>query len=145
MDINVKDLIPHREPMLLVDEVVEVENEKFIHAQRTFKEDDPIFEGHFPGHPVLPGVLGIEALAQAGALLVNISLGKNAKNTLFYFMSVEGSKFRSMILPGDTVDLEVELVKRRGMVFRFSGKASVSGKVATEVSFTAKLEEVDHV
>lgn len=142
MDINVKDLIPHREPMLLVDDVLTFESEKSIHAQRVFAEDDPIFKGHFPGHPVLPGVLAIEALAQTGALLVNLSLNKTAKETLFYFMSIESSKFRSMILPGNTVDLNVEMVKRRGTVFRFEGKASVNGKVATEVAFTAKLEEV---
>lgn len=143
LNINVKDLIPHREPMLLVDHVVTFENGKSIHAQRTFKETDPIFKGHFPSYPVLPGVLAIEALAQTGALLVNLSLKKTAKETLFYFMSIENSKFRSMILPNHTLDLNVEMVKRRGNVFRFVGKASVEGKVATEVTFTAKLEEVE--
>lgn len=142
LNINVKDLIPHREPMLLVDHVVGFESEKSIHAQRTFEEDDPIFKGHFPGHPVLPGVLAIEALAQTGALLVNLSLQKKATETLFYFMSIDSSKFRSMILPGHTLDLKVSLIKRRGTVFRFKGEAIVEGRVATEVVFTAKLEEV---
>jgi len=143
MTYNVTDLIPHRPPMLLVDKVVDVEKDVSIHAQRTFSQDDPIFKGHFPGHPVLPGVLGVEALAQTGALLVNISLGKKAHETLFFFMSIEKSKFRLPIYPDDTVDLHVSFGKRRKNIFRFEGVAKIGDKVVTEVSFTAKLEELD--
>ena len=138
----IEELIPHRSPMLLVDTVLDVTPFEFIKAERTFAKDDPIFGGHFPGHPVLPGVLGIEALAQAGALLVNISVGKKSHETLFFFMSIEKSKFRLPIYPGDVVTLEVKMVRKRGNVFRFEAQAKLGEKVASEVSFTAKLEEL---
>lgn len=138
---QVESLIPHREPMLFVDEVLSYELGKTLHGKRTFSAKDPIFDGHFPGHPVLPGVLIIESLAQASALLVNLTLSKTAEETIFYFMSIDSSKFRSPVLPNQEINLYVELVKQRGKIFKFNCIAKVAEKIVAETSITAKLEE----
>ena len=140
---NVKDLIPHREPILLVDEILEAKPFESISAIKNVKEDDPIFKGHFPGFPVWPGVYAIEAVAQTGACLVNLSLNKNAAGTIFYFMSVDSAKFRKPISPNDKLCLEVIQVKQRGTIFKFSGKVFVKEDLVAEVAFTAKVEDVN--
>lgn len=138
----VKELIPHRDPILLVDEIVEAKAFEYITATKFVRSDDPVFEGHFPNHPVWPGVYAIEAIAQTGACLVNISLEKNASGTIFYFMAVDSVKFRNPVVPNDKLDLKVEMIKNRGTVFKFSGTVSVEGKVAAEICFTAKVEDI---
>ena len=140
MTYNVLELLPHREPIKLVDEIVSVEKEKFIIATRYLPEGDPLFEGHFPGRSIFPGVLGIEALAQASTCLVLLNEGRTQKNTLVYFMGVENAKFRKMIAPGDMLELYVKQVRKRGSVYKFDGTVSVDGDVATEASFTAKWD-----
>tara|TARA_R110000868_G_scaffold190862_1_gene434884 strand:- start:186572 stop:187006 length:435 start_codon:yes stop_codon:yes gene_type:complete len=140
---NVKELIPHRDPILLVDEIIEAKAFEYIKAVKHVKEDDEVFKGHFPGYPVWPGVYAIEAVAQTGACLVNLSLEKNAAGTIFYFMSVDHAKFRAPIGPNDKLDLMVSQVKQRGTIFKFKGTVSVSGKVVAEVAFTAKVEDVN--
>jgi 3-hydroxyacyl-[acyl-carrier-protein] dehydratase len=134
----VKDLIPHREPILLVDEIVEFKQDELLKATRYFANDDPAFTGHFPGFPVLPGVLSIEALAQAGACFVNLNQGKTADESLFFFMSVESAKFRNPVMPNTTLNLDVDLIKQRRDVYKFHGIASANGKKVTEAIFTAK-------
>ncbi|MFT7433817.1 MAG: 3-hydroxyacyl-[acyl-carrier-protein] dehydratase [Alphaproteobacteria bacterium] len=142
---NVKELIPHRDPILLVDDIIEAKAFDFIKAVKTVRTDDPVFKGHFPSHPVWPGVYAIEALAQTGACLVNLSLEKNAAGTIFYFMSVDSAKFRSPVMPGDKLDLMVKQVKNRATVFKFEGTVKVADKVVAEVAFTAKVEDIDNI
>lgn len=139
---NVKELIPHRDPILLVDEIVDAKAHDFIHAKKWVKEDEEVFKGHFPAQPVWPGVYAIEALAQTGACLVNISLNKKAKDTIFYFMSVDSVKFRAPINPGDVLDVDVQQVKARRDIFKFSGTVKVKGRVMAEATFTAKVEDI---
>lgn len=138
MTYNVKELIPHREPILLVDNILEFTKDATLKADRYFAENDPYFEGHFPGFPVLPGVLSIEALAQAGACFVNLNQNKTAKESLFFFMAVESAKFRNPVMPNTTLTLDVELIKQRRDVYKFHGIASSEGKKVTEAIFTAK-------
>lgn len=140
--IDIKELIPHRDPILLVDEIVEVKKFEFIKAKKIVNKNEEVFKGHFPGHPVWPGVYAIEAVAQAGACLVNLSLKRKAKDTIFYFMSVDSAKFRMPIGPEDVLDIEVKKQRQRGTVFKFEGVVSVSGKLAAEVTFTAKAEDI---
>lgn len=139
---NVKELIPHRDPLLLVDEIVDAEAYKFIKTTKHVKEDEAVFAGHFPGHPVWPGVYAIEAVAQTGACLVNLSLGKKAKDTIFYFMSVDSAKFRAPISPNDQLDIKVTQEKMRGTIFKFKGELTVKGQVMAQVAFTAKVEDI---
>jgi 3-hydroxyacyl-[acyl-carrier-protein] dehydratase len=138
MVYNVKELIPHREPMLLVDEVVDFTKGDALKATKHFSQNDPVFAGHFPGFPVLPGVLSIEALAQASACFVNLNQGKTAEESLFFFMSLDSAKFRNPILPGTKVELDVRLIKQRRDVYKFQGTASANGEKVTEATFTAK-------
>ncbi|MAF31265.1 MAG: 3-hydroxyacyl-[acyl-carrier-protein] dehydratase FabZ [Magnetococcales bacterium] len=138
----VQDLIPHRDPILLVDHITQAEPYKFIKATKKVKEDEEVFKGHFPSHPVWPGVYAIEAIAQTGACLVNLSLEKKAEETIFYFMSVDSAKFRQPIAPGDELELEVTQEKMRGTIFKFAGQVKVAGQIAAEVAFTAKVEDI---
>lgn len=135
---GVKKYIPHRDPVLFVDSVKEFKANEYVIAEKKFNGDMEIFKGHFPGFPVLPGVVVVEALAQTAALLVNLSQEKTADESLFFFMSVESAKFRMPVNPDEQVTLKVELVRKRGVVFRFAGTAMVDGKVVANASFTAK-------
>ncbi|MDD9912181.1 MAG: 3-hydroxyacyl-ACP dehydratase FabZ [Alphaproteobacteria bacterium] len=131
--------ILHRPPILLVDEVLDWKKLSSLHAKRFFPKDDPVFNGHFPDMPILPGVLGIEALAQSAALLVNLSYGYTSKNTSFLFMRVEDARFKKIVNPEDTLELRVSLERQKNDIYWFSGKASVDGDICTEAKFTAKL------
>ena len=136
---EVMQRIPHRPPILLVDDVVGWDAGKTLHARRTFLEDDPVFEGHFPGHPIVPGVLMVEAIAQSAALLTNLTLDHTAEETLFYFMGVDKTRFKAPVVPGQTVDLTVQLVKTKASIYWFDGQASVEGDVVAQTSFMAKF------
>jgi 3-hydroxyacyl-[acyl-carrier-protein] dehydratase len=132
-------IIPHRPPILLVDRVVAWEQDNHLHAQQTFEVDDPVFKGHFPGHPVVPGVLTVEALAQSSALLVNLSLQKTAKETLFLFMGIDAARFRQPIGPTELIDLKVQQLKKRGDIYQFSAQAYVREQLHAEAKLMAKL------
>ncbi len=137
---GVESRIPHREPMLLIDEVVSFDKEKSsIHARKYTQKEDMYFKGHFPGNPIMPGVMTLEAMAQASALYVCLHLDKTAEETYFYFMAVEECKFRKPVLPEQTIDFEVTCVKQRGTVFKFEGDAFVEGEKIANASFTAKV------
>ncbi len=135
---DIQKIIPHRAPILLVEKVLNWETHKIINAQRFFKKNDASFLGHFPDNPLLPGVLGIEALAQASALLINLSENKIAKETQFLFRGIEKAKFRQQILPETTIDIEVRETKSRAGLYFFEGRISVDGVLCTEAEFTAK-------
>ncbi len=130
MDITeIKSILPHRYPFLLVDKIVDIE-EKKITGIKNVTVNEPFFEGHFPEHPVMPGVLIIEALAQTCGILA-LKKEEN-KGKLAYFASINNAKFRKPVFPGDTITLEIEVIKHRTKVVQAHGKAKVSGEVVTE-------------
>lgn len=140
IDVNgIMDCIPHRYPFLLVDRIVEFEKDVSIAGIKNVTFNEWFFQGHFPGNPVMPGVLTVEAMAQTAAVLALKSSGK--ENMGVYFMSIEKAKFRRPVVPGDQVRFELEVAHRRGQVWKFSGRALVDGKVVSEAEFTAMMSE----
>lgn len=133
--------LPHRYPMLLVDRVVSIVPEKSIHAVKAVSINEPFFQGHFPGRPIMPGVLIVEALAQSAGILAFESMGLVGSGKLVYFMGIEGAKFRAPVEPGCLLDLQVEIVQARGAISKFSGKALVDGKVHAQADFTAMVAD----
>jgi 3-hydroxyacyl-[acyl-carrier-protein] dehydratase len=133
--------LPHRYPMLLVDRVESLEPDKGIVAIKAVTINEPFFQGHFPARPIMPGVLIIEALAQAAGVLAVEALGLAGTGKLVYFMAIEGAKFRQPVEPGVLLKLEVEFVQRRTSVCKFAGRATVDGKLAAEASFTAMIAD----
>jgi 3-hydroxyacyl-[acyl-carrier-protein] dehydratase len=133
--------LPHRYPMLLVDRIESLDPEKGITAIKAVTINEPFFQGHFPGRPIMPGVLIVEALAQAAGVLAVEALGLAGTGKLVYFMAIEGAKFRQPVEPGVLLRLEVEFVQKRASVCKFAGRASVDGKLAAEASFTAMIAD----
>jgi 3-hydroxyacyl-[acyl-carrier-protein] dehydratase len=133
--------LPHRYPMLLVDRVERLERDVSITAIKAVSMNEGFFQGHFPGRPIMPGVLIVEALAQAAGVLAVESLGLADSGKLVYFMAIEGAKFRAPVEPGCLLQLDVEFVQKRASVCKFLGKASVNGKLAAEASFTAMIAD----
>ncbi len=133
--------LPHRYPMLLVDRVEELVPDERIAAIKAVSINEDFFNGHFPGRPIMPGVLIVEALAQAAGILAVESLGLAGSGKLVYFMAIEGAKFRTPVEPGCLLRLEVEFVQKRATVCKFAGKALVDGKLAAEASFTAMIAD----
>ena len=132
--------LPHRYPMLLVDRVLEV-GEESITAIKAVSFNEAFFQGHFPGRPIMPGVLQIEALAQAAGILAVESMGLAGSGKLVYFMAIEEAKFRAPVEPGVLLMLEAGFIQKRSRVCKFWGKASVDGKVTCDVQFTAMIAD----
>lgn len=133
--------LPHRYPMLLVDRVVSLEPDESLHAVKAVSFNEGFFQGHFPGRPIMPGVLIVEALAQAAGILAIESLGLAGSGKLVYFMAIEDAKFRAPVEPGVLLDLHVGFIQKRARVCKFWGKAMLGDKLATEVSFTAMIAD----
>jgi len=133
--------LPHRYPMLLVDRVEALVPDESIHAVKAVSFNEDFFQGHFPGRPIMPGVLQIEALAQAAGILAVESLGLSGSGKLVYFMAIEEAKFRTPVEPGVLLDLHVTFVQKRSRVCKFAGKAMLGDKIATECSFTAMIAD----
>ena len=133
--------LPHRYPMLLVDRVEEIVPNTSIRAIKAVSFNEGFFQGHFPGRPIMPGVLIVEALAQAAGVLAVESFGLSGSGKLVYFMAIEGAKFRTPVEPGVLLMLEVEVVQLRGKICKFAGKASIEGKLAAEAQFTAMIAD----
>ena len=133
--------LPHRFPMLLVDRVEELVVDERIVATKAVTINEPFFAGHFPGRPIMPGVLIVEALAQAAGVLAVESLGLAGSGKLVYFMAIDGAKFRTPVEPGVLLSLEVEFVQKRTSVCKFAGRALVGGKLAAEANFTAMIAD----
>ena len=133
--------LPHRYPLLLVDRVERLEKDKSITAIKAVSMNEQFFQGHFPGRPIMPGVLQVEALAQAAGVLAVESMDLAGSGKLVYFMAIEGAKFRKPVEPGCLLKLDVEIVQMRRSICKFAGKASVDGDVTCEVSFTAMIAD----
>lgn len=133
--------LPHRYPMLLVDKVERLDKDQSITAIKAVTINEGFFQGHFPGRPIMPGVLIVEALAQAAGVLAVESLGLAGSGKLVYFMAIDGAKFRTPVEPGCLLKLEVEFVQKRSTVCKFAGRASVDGKLAAEANFTAMIAD----
>jgi len=139
MDIDeIKRVIPHRYPFLLVDRVIECDMESRIVGIKNVTTNEPFFQGHFPEYPIMPGVLIIEALAQVACILALKTLKKEGHGPVF-FTGIDGAKFRQPVRPGDQLRLELLKIKQRGTLFRFKGRAYVGDKLAAECTLQAML------
>jgi UDP-3-O-[3-hydroxymyristoyl] N-acetylglucosamine deacetylase/3-hydroxyacyl-[acyl-carrier-protein] dehydratase len=139
MDVQqILDFLPHRYPMLLVDRILEVEEGERIVGLKNVTINEPFFNGHFPGHPIMPGVLIVEAMAQAGGLLM-MSEMENVTEKVVYFMSLDDVKWRKPVVPGDQLIFEVKLVQRRRTVLKMRGVAKVDGVTVAEATMMATV------
>ena len=138
----IQRIIPHRYPFLLVDKVNEIVSLKSAVGIKNVTINEPFFQGHFPGVPIMPGVKIVEALAQTAAVMVGVSLDLADKNLLIYFMGIDNCRFRRKVVPGDILELKVSVLRGKigSKVWKFSGVASVDGKIAAEAEFTAMME-----
>lgn len=138
----IQRLLPHRPPFLLVDRVVEHEQGKRLVAWKGVTMGEPFFVGHFPGHPVMPGVLILEALAQASALVAILDLPpEDTRKKVTYLMGIDNARFRRPVVPGDRLELEVSVVKHKGAVWKIQGTARVDGQAVAEADFLAMLAD----
>lgn len=137
MNINeIMNYLPHRYPFLLVDRIVDLQPGVSITGVKNVTINEPFFQGHFPGQPIMPGVLIVEAMAQVAGVMA-FSSGVEGKSV--FFMSIEKAKFRRPVVPGDQIKLEIKLLQQRGNVWKFSGSALVEGKTASQAEFTAMV------
>lgn len=136
MDIQeIQNVLPHRYPFLLLDRVLEIDPGKSILAAKNVTINESFFQGHFPGRPIMPGVLIVEAMAQAGGVLVYKST--KTDDNVVYFMTIDRVKFRKPVIPGDTLHLDVRIIQNKGKAWKFTGKAMVDNKVVSEAVFMA--------
>ncbi len=135
---QIMDLLPHRYPFLLVDKIIDIDKEKSGTGIKNVTINEPFFQGHFPGNPVMPGVLIIEAMAQTAGV-ISMMGGDDTKSRLVYFMSIDKAKFRAPVLPGDTLYLHLSLLRKRGPVGKFEGRALVNDKLVSEAEITAMI------
>src|SRR5687768_7240526 len=138
---QILNALPHRYPLLLVDRVLDLRVDEEIRAVKAVSFNEQFFQGHFPGRPIMPGVLQIEALAQAAAILAIETLELAGSGKLVYFMAIDEAKFRAPVEPGVLLDLTVGFVQKRARVCKFWGKASIAGKVTCEAQFTAMIAD----
>jgi 3-hydroxyacyl-[acyl-carrier-protein] dehydratase len=136
---QIKRMIPHRYPMLMIDAVEEIRQNESAVGIKNLTGDEPFFEGHFPGEPIMPGVLIVEAMAQTAGVLVVDSTGQADTGLLVYFMTIDSARFRKRVLPGDRLELHVRIMRGRGKVWKFYGEAKVRGEVVAEAEYSAMI------
>jgi len=140
-DVNqIQEMLPHRYPFLLVDRITEVKKGEFVEGYLNISITNQVFQGHFPGHPIYPGVLIIEGMAQTGAILPFTVMSKEELNDkVVYFMSIDKAKFRKPVLPGDKLVYRVSTVKHRGKIWQLKGEAYVDGELVSEAELKAMI------
>ena len=138
----IQAILPHRYPFLLVDKVRDINGTSSATGIKNVTMNEPHFQGHFPGTPIMPGVTIVEALAQTAAVMVGATMGLTEGNMLIYFMSIDGCKFRRKVIPGDVLTLKVETLRGKpgGKVWKFKGLAEVEGEMAAEAEFMAMMD-----
>ncbi|HDY94344.1 MULTISPECIES: 3-hydroxyacyl-ACP dehydratase FabZ [Sulfitobacter] len=138
----IQRIIPHRYPFLLVDKVVDIQGTQSAVGIKNVTMNEPHFQGHFPGMPIMPGVTIVEAMAQTAAVMVGVTLEMADKDMKVYFMAIDKCKFRRKVIPGDVVRMELTTLRGKpgGKVWKFGGVASVEGEMAAEVEFTAMMD-----
>ena len=133
------ELIPHRAPMLMIDRMIDIVPNVSATGVRAVSISDPLFLGHFPGHPIMPGVMIVEAMAQTAGALIMHSMSTTSNDKLVYFMSIDRARFRRPVVPGDMLTIPVKLLRARSPVWRFSGEAYVDGKLCAEAEYSAMI------
>jgi 3-hydroxyacyl-[acyl-carrier-protein] dehydratase len=142
LDINeIMKILPHRPPFLLVDRIIELEAGKRIVGLKNVSINEPFFPGHFPGHPVMPGVLIIEAMAQVACVLAILSSDESVRSKVTYFAGIDRAKFRKPVFPGDQLRLELEAVNCKRGIWYFNGRAFVDGNLVTEAELKAAFAD----
>jgi beta-hydroxyacyl-ACP dehydratase FabZ len=137
---EIMDTLPHRYPFLLIDKIIEMEMGKRVVGIKNVTMNEPFFQGHFPGHPIMPGVLILEAMAQTGGVLALKSVPPDqVKNKVLYFMSIDKAKFRKPVVPGDQLRFEIDVIKQRSNIMSLKAQAMVDGAVAAEAELMAMI------
>lgn len=138
----IQAILPHRYPFLLVDKVRDIDGTASAVGIKNVTMNEPHFQGHFPGMPIMPGVTIVEAMAQTAAVMVGTSLGLTEGNLLVYFMGIDGCKFRRKVIPGDVLEMKIQTTRGKagGKVWKFKGVATVDGEMAAEAEFTAMMD-----
>jgi len=140
---QIQKILPHRFPFLLIDRVTDMNPSKSIIAYKNVSISEPVFQGHFPDHPIYPGVMIVEGMAQAGGVLAFKSLNeeeqKDAQNKVVYFMSIDKCKFRAPVTPGDKLEYKISVIKHRGNIWVLKGEAFVDGNLVTEAELKAMI------
>ncbi|MGZ8408715.1 MAG: 3-hydroxyacyl-ACP dehydratase FabZ [Hyphomicrobium sp.] len=136
---RIKQMIPHRYPMLMIDRIIDVVPNTRATGIKNVTINEPFFQGHFPSFPVMPGVLIIEAMAQTAAVLVVGSLGAHTEGRLVYFMTIDSARFRKPVVPGNTVHIHVVKQRHRGAVWKFKGEAKVDDVLVAEATYAAMI------
>ncbi|MCK0119875.1 3-hydroxyacyl-ACP dehydratase FabZ [Loktanella sp. F6476L] len=138
----IQAILPHRYPFLLVDKVRDIDGTSSAVGIKNVTMNEPHFQGHFPGTPIMPGVTIVEAMAQTAAVMVGTTMGLTEGNLLVYFMGIDGCKFRRKVIPGDILEMKIETTRGKagGKVWKFKGVATVDGEMAAEAEFTAMMD-----
>lgn len=137
---RIQRIIPHRYPFLLVDRVEDIDGTKSARGIKNVTFNEPHFQGHFPGTPIMPGVTIVEAMAQTAAVMVGAAMGMEDKELLVYFMAIDKCKFRRKVGPGDVLDLHIETKRGGSKIWKFAGVAKVGEEMAAEAEFTAMMD-----
>ena len=141
--VDIQKILPHRFPFLLVDRVVELAPKESIVAFKNISISEPVFQGHFPGHPIYPGVMILEGMAQAGGILAFKSMDdmseEEVQNKVVYFMSIDKAKFRNPVRPGDRLEYHISVIKNKGAIWLLKGEAYVDGKLTSEAELKAMI------
>ncbi|MFP4043135.1 MAG: 3-hydroxyacyl-ACP dehydratase FabZ [Rhodosalinus sp.] len=139
---RIQRILPHRYPFLLVDRVVEIDGTRSATGIKNVTMNEPHFQGHFPGHPIMPGVTIVEAMAQTAAVMVGTAMELEDRGMLIYFMGIDKARFRRKVVPGDVLEMRLETLRGKpgGKVWKFAGTAAVGGEIAAETEFSAMMD-----